>query len=459
MTTSAGFENAQVTVTEVHTVRNANADALTGAPTRLGPFDSLVSAVIPVAIVFVYRNDGSADGALPINRFQQALERVLDYYPHLTGRLHIDPDNGQRSYVNLGAGAELLAAQCQSPLPSGAFTILDVPGGGNALIPEIVTSLDEFLGNPILSVKHTRFSCGGVTLGIRLPHSICDAEGYFQFVRDLAEVYRTGGLEHKPYIESYWADLGDTMTHEERAAALAFKPAMYTTDPLPDPPANPPQAAPLPPVTGRVFRFTSAQLARLKQKYSPVDGSGCVTTFDALTAHLYDRALAARTRAGLPPFTSILTSVNVRPESRLGLPARYFHNALLAPHLAVAPGKTAETVHALARCGERGNVERIARWIAAQPDRARIRFSFPGGFMCSHWGRFDMYDGTAFDKGQPPALVAPPFTAISNVDALAYYLPIPPGTEGGGLDVYFPLLDPLWELLEQDEEWKRFRQV
>ncbi|EJD40769.1 hypothetical protein AURDEDRAFT_31749, partial [Auricularia subglabra TFB-10046 SS5] len=425
------------------------------APTRLGPFDSLVSPVIPVAIVFVYRNEGQENELIPVDRFQQALERVLDFYPHLTGRLHIDSATGQRSYTDLGAGAELLVAHCHSSLPSGAFTVLNLPGGGNSLVPEIVTSLDEFLKNPILSIKHTRFSCGSVALGVRLPHAICDAEGYFQFVRDLAEVYRTGDLAQKPHIESHWADLAGTVSPDERAAALAFKPAMYTTDPLPEPVTGAPPAAPLPPVTGRALRFSAAQLARLKQKYAPADGRGYVTTFDAITAHIYDRALAARLRAGFPPFASVLTSVNIRPADRLGLPPRYFHNALLTPHLTVPPGKsTAATVHALAGCAERGNIERIARWIVSQPDRARIRFSFPGGFMSSSWSRFDIYDGTAFDGGRPPALVAPPFTAISTIDALVYYLPVPPGTEGGGLDVYLPLLEPLWDLLEQDEEWK-----
>lgn len=61
-------------------------------PTRLGPLDQRYLLGIPLAVVFVYRSTNSAvEELIPIDRLRRALERLLDFYPHLTGRILVDP--------------------------------------------------------------------------------------------------------------------------------------------------------------------------------------------------------------------------------------------------------------------------------------------------------------------------------------------------------------------------------
>ena len=78
--------------------------------------------------------------------------------------------------------------------------------------------------------------------------------------------------------------------------------------------------------------------------------------------------------------------------------------------------------------------------------------------MISQWNKFDMYAGNVFEV--PPVLVSTPFTPISLLDGLAYFLPTEEqGTGGdtGAIDVNVSLSEPLWNIIDQDEEFRRFR--
>jgi len=80
--------------------------------------------------------------------------------------------------------------------------------------------------------------------------------------------------------------------------------------------------------------------------------------------------------------------------------------------------------------------------------------------MISQWNKFDMYESTVFDV--EPILVSPPFTPISLMDGLVYYLPTEDrstGADRGAIDVVLALSEPIWGILDQDSEFRRFRDV
>lgn len=167
----------------------------------LGPLDYLAFHSVPVDNVFVYRKPASvsADSEFfPIDRLKRAIELVLDYYPHLTGRIQVHED-GSRSLVGLGTGTVLLEATCDKRIDeftskSGRVIMERLPGSGDALTPPFDPSFEGFTHDPVFSIQHTRFSCQAVSIGIRIHHTVTDAGGYFMFVRHLAELYR--GLSH-----------------------------------------------------------------------------------------------------------------------------------------------------------------------------------------------------------------------------------------------------------------------
>ncbi|KAL8277711.1 hypothetical protein RQP46_009833 [Phenoliferia psychrophenolica] len=299
------------------------------SPFLLGPLD-LVPSYIPIAVVYVYARPANSDSELiSFERLHLALQRLLNYYPHLSGRIQINPNDHTPEISRLGTGAELVAAQCSSPLsafhstspsPSPSLSLLDLPRAANDLLPSFDSSPEGVCRKPLLTIQHTSFACGGVALGVRVRHCLCDAQEHLS----------------------------------------------------------------LPP------------------RYFP-------------------NALATR--------TTTLSSLADAPLSEI---AKSIHDLLQSP-----PDVTEETL----------------KWMAAQPDKDRIQDQFrysEWSFMLSAWSKFDIYGGSRFEV--KPILVAPPFTAISNLDGLGYLLPAAPGAERekGAIELYLALSEPVWALLEEN---------
>lgn len=103
---SATTSTDQVTVIARYPLQCASKTAISAleSPFKLGPLDHTVLPFVPVDAVFVYNNpirDANRDGSalLGVERLRRALALALDYYPHLTGRLHFDLAIAPRSLV------------------------------------------------------------------------------------------------------------------------------------------------------------------------------------------------------------------------------------------------------------------------------------------------------------------------------------------------------------------------
>ncbi|KAF9639182.1 hypothetical protein BFW01_g10079 [Lasiodiplodia theobromae] len=501
--------------------------AVLDSPVMLGPLDQLGPPFVPTTVVYAYKQSASSSIAdenhselIAVDRLARAMELLLDYYPHLTGRLRFNPSDGTPEIAHLDAGIELLEASCRARLDesedagTGRIMMPALPNSGNALLPPFVPTLEAVCRNPIFSIQHTRFACGSVTLGFSIHHIVCDAEGFFQLIRDLAELYRglraaeaKAGLEpeaavaalaHPPHIRSYLSELSD-MTQEERQKMANFQPGLYTlapshggktagTEAVTAHAAS--SASSQPPVVGRVLRFSSFELEVLKNSATDPDGRGWVSTFDALSAHIFQRVYQARLRLrrsqGLPSSDDtsdiprgFLTSVNLRNSNRLDLPPRYFPNAVVTtfttlPHDVIAKGplwKVAKIIHDLTRSVVPQDVDQDLRWVAAQPDKRRIKPAIVNGlgsFIVTQWCKFGMYAGADFDvdaHGSPihPALVSPPFTQISLLDGLAFFLATEEqcsqqaaltGTDmsarhsTSAIDVNLTISEPVWQFFD-----------
>jgi hypothetical protein len=365
----------------------------------------------------------------------------------------------------------------------------NLPAAGNALLAPFDPTPEGVSRDPIFAVQHTRFPCGGVALGVRIHHTVCDGDGFFQVVRDLAELYRgilsseTGEdtvsdvfLAYPPHIRPY---MSERLAPEERLAALDFKTSLLHVDP----PASIDSAAdasvssvtifPPPPfpVVGRFLRFSSRELASLKEQATNPNGNAWISTFEALSAHIYQRVHKARLQLyakdpglGELSLTDFLTPINLR--SRLGLPPRYFPNGLLTSNGIIPPDilatgqlwQVASAVHDLTRSKSltsKDELHHTLKWIVAQSDMRQIDDNFrygSGSFMVSQWNKFDMYAGSVFDVG--PVLVSPPFTQSSLVDGLVYFLlteELATGGDAGAIDVSLSLIKPVWDIMDQDE--------
>ena len=502
----------EVHITARHTIQCAHEASLSplGSHFRLGPLDNLVWPFVPIEGVYVYRKPATTPASefLPAGSLRRAASHLLDYYPHLTGRLEWTTDIKAWGVGNLGTGAQFLEAQCPNNLDdlispsrsSRRLLLTDLPGSGSAVTPPFDKSTDGITANPILAIQHNRFACGGVVLGIRVHHMVCDANGYFQLVRNLADLYRQlrsptrqnhGGdfrptLTDIPEIYSYLRTT-EELSPEEQQAALQFQPSVLRLiDPAEEEePAPDPVDSPSAPVVGRVIRFSGERLAEIKASATNPDGSSWVSTFEALSAFLFQRVYQAKVELarsqGIPTseaakaFTrGFWGSIDVRAPDRLHLPPNYFPNAIYPAYdyfshhlLAEEPlWKVTGAIHDLFRSVGPETMRNTTRWIAVQPDRSRIRvdYKFGGGsFTVSQFSKHGMYKGVHFefdDTGNPvnASLVSRPFTEVSLVDGLGIMLSTEEELETlanakPALDVNLTVSEPVWEILDRDPEF------
>ncbi|SCZ94392.1 BZ3500_MvSof-1268-A1-R1_Chr12-2g03868 [Microbotryum saponariae] len=495
-----------------HNIRYA--DSAPSQPPRsssflLGPLDSLVTPTIPIAILFVYTKPAhhASSSFMPLQRITQALSIVLASYPHLTGRLELHPQTGVRSITDLNKGANLLEANCSELLDE--WIVKHPPGTSprdpsrtisKTLFAPFQPTLGYVCNHAVLTIQHTTFACGGVSLGFRWLHTLCDAQGSIQFVQDFARVYRERGeeFERGPCIESFMSSLG-SFEKDERKMLLDFKPEKYhidqptsaETEPTSPKNDNSDNSDEAPdetsdPVVGRFIHFTATSLLKIKATATDPTSKSWISTFDALSAHLLQRVYLSRTSASqrraednpsTAPLPNFLTPLNLR--SRLGealLPPRYFGNALqsvytdLDPLLLATPNSLSELarqIHSLTdttlNTSFIRSTLRTLSWIALQPNKLLIRDEFeyrPGGtLMLSHWGKFDVYNPHEFGferGGVGPSRVMTPFTETSLVDGLGYLLHVSPGIEGRGLELALALQKSTWDVLDLDPVWGKF---
>ncbi|KAI0767616.1 transferase family-domain-containing protein [Fomes fomentarius] len=178
------------------------------------------------AVWYFDRPAGGNDGlqALSNQALTVSLRSTLNSYPQWAGQLHWiphDPANGHRPNhgrvaLTYGSsddpGIELIEARSSSTLASlvpdsaarissGAWFADSFPSH-QLLSPTsfALHNTDEYEGRHCVSVQLTTFTCGGISIGIRIVHCLADATAMFQFVKDWAAVHRAV-LSHSPLPE------------------------------------------------------------------------------------------------------------------------------------------------------------------------------------------------------------------------------------------------------------------
>ncbi|KAJ9480530.1 hypothetical protein VN97_g13025 [Penicillium thymicola] len=454
----------RVRVSTRHTLNCANEATLAAveSPFSLGPMDHTVSSMLTIEAILVYRKPKAmpADNFLVVERLKLAASHLLDYYPHLTGRLQQNPITQAPEIGSLGTGAELWEAQCTRNLISivvsalsARILVFNLPDSGNALLPIFHSTVGSVSHNPIFAIQHTRFGCGGVALGIRVHHQVCDATGFMQLVRDLAEIYKQirdsapPTLVSAPEIFSHFRGT-QSPSPSQKEKTLAFDPPNFYLD---ETSIVTPNVSEPPSVYTSPLRFHGETLISLKTAATDPNASGQIsfTRFELVSAYLYQRIYQARIQVlrnkGITPDPDALqslrqfgTTMDMRDSTRLKLPARYFPNAVYCPstsasHELLTKGalwEIAQVIHDAIHSVDMDLVKQEFEWIAAQPNKSHIRLKkmFPrSSLIATQWTKGKTYVGVDFDitadgKRIPPSLVSPAFSEGYRVDGLAMIL-------------------------------------
>jgi hypothetical protein len=452
-------------------------------PFHLGPLDQLGSATTSISVVYIYESSTQIPEPIGITKLRKALQYLLDSYPHLTGRLHVDPTSNRRTLHQFGSGVDLIEARCckilvslTQPRLGQRLCLSDLPDGGNELLA--LWQSDEVKhSGPLLSIQHTRFECGAVSLGIRISHVVTDAAGLFQLCTQLAEIYRSlpEGVEGNEnprslaHITSYLAGVNGGLTSDEIRSSQAFVPDTFRYPPQSAHPTSTlTDTRRSVPTTGRFLYFSKKTLHVIKvQSTDQSSPDSWITTFDALSAYLYQAVHGARLRVrekqgSIPPLSRLDFYTVIDLRNRLPqLGPTYFPNARMYALLTCSPtlmtGPTsdlAKMIHRITRTTALADSKVLndsLRWLAVQPDISKVTTGFQygsGSLMVSQWNKFNLY-GTAFEDD--PVLVSTPFTPSSTLDGLVYFLP---AKEEDGVQVCMALDQDVWAELDMDPAFK-----
>ncbi|XP_040381297.1 3'-N-debenzoyl-2'-deoxytaxol N-benzoyltransferase-like [Oryza brachyantha] len=129
----------------------------------------------------------------PFDVLPRAFAAALDMFVPLAGRLG---DGGRvvRTAADtvplVLAASDLSVADLDTDSPCSALVGCLAPGDG-----------DGVMGSPALALQATRFACGGVALGMRVAHALCDGAGATKFLSAAARFAR--GVQ-EPAVAPVW---------------------------------------------------------------------------------------------------------------------------------------------------------------------------------------------------------------------------------------------------------------
>nr|QDM39175.1 BAHD acyltransferase-like 09 [Taxus x media] len=167
------------------------------ATVQLSVVDSLTicRGIFNTLLVFNAPDNISAD---PVKIIREALSKVLVYYFPLAGRLR-SKEIGELEVECTGDGALFVEAMVEDNISVlRDFDDLNPSFQQLAFWPPMGANIEDL---HLLVVQVTRFTCGAITVGVTVCHSIFDGCGAAQFVTALADMARG---EVKPLLEPIW---------------------------------------------------------------------------------------------------------------------------------------------------------------------------------------------------------------------------------------------------------------
>ncbi|XP_057721958.1 hydroxycinnamoyl-CoA:piscidic acid hydroxycinnamoyltransferase-like [Arachis stenosperma] len=262
-----------------------------------------------------------------IHNLRDALSKALSIYYPFAGRLCWT--QGGRWEIHCNAkGALLIEASCKGKTLEDLRDF--VPNG---LVTQLIPNIDysaPLEDTPILAVQLTRFSCGGVTVGVAMCRGALDGTGGMRFINTWAKLARGEPLDEsdqypchdRTELNSRKMSTGSEFSdknghdHSEYGTPPPWLGSLGTEDAK---------------VAVEVMKLTGEQVKKLKMKATSTNGNGEMTkpfsSFEAIAGHLWKSVSKARYEGNSAQPTRLTTLVNCRNRLKPPLPPVYAGNA------------------------------------------------------------------------------------------------------------------------------------
>lgn len=376
---------------------------VTAAPIALSPMDATMSPYW-FTVLYVFPRPADDAHAFDLEKLHTSFCALIDQdFPLFLGQMQIDK-SGVVSILPHESGSARTNIEFVKAQSAMLTTAQVVDERSMALLPSRgvpIISFDRKLvcSAPLIAVRCTLLSDGGLVIGMDTSHAMWDAQGMVTFVNAWSEHYRDVPRSPICHDRKFMAPLGTgaKMDHPE------FHIIKH------DPNAAPIEFPPIP-CMQTVFRLTRDSLARLKMLAS----SGCsastvpyVSTLDAVSALF--TILITQARSTAQQEIRVTTSVNARERLQPPLPKAYEGNAvffglsnhstasdLLAPISAETLSSVAQRIRASIIACDHTQLRDALEFVAQQRDwasvQSNINFFFGPDVTFTSWCDLGIYD-------------------------------------------------------------------
>lgn len=434
---------------------------------ELSTNDWLIPSVVSIKSIFFYDihqwpfyGKQSNDIFLNIEQLISSLKKLLEYYPLLNGTLNSSNGKVLVEHSNdKDVGILFVSTAVNIPLSEISLSAKDFVYD-NKIIPETLQLINTGNLDALFHIRHTRFQCGSVALGISLNHRLADAHSYFQLIKDWVRLYQDSNYQPDVCHQRSLLQLS-TKEIDELQSSIS------NTNHLQNSAVNKPIMPSSKEIVVKNFRFSIDELTKMKSDALAHQSSNVdyLSTFEVLTAHLYQHVTLARDCSSDCP-SKLYISTNIRPRlTQPSLPSTYFGNALMLPHLETSTsqlinlnhlGILASQIHDIIKTIDTEYIRTTLAWIQTQENKQNIVRKWmlnDADFLISAWNKMGMYSNGDFEKGTYPCrIILPPNTKFGGVCIL-----FSTEIDDGSIDAVLGLEVNEMRRLEENPNFRKYR--
>ena len=396
---------------------------------KLSPNDWLIPATSSITCLYFYdiQRWSSYDARRDTNAFLSteqllaSLKQLIDFYPVLTGVLTAsDDDNSASVEQDPGDGGVLFVSTSVNIILSD-LSLSRRDFDIDKILPASLQLSNGADSASLFHVRHTRFSCGSIALGISLNHQLADAHSLFQVVSDWAKIHRSHA-DYQPIVCHQRSLLEPSITEidtlRKSNPEFDYRRSLTVVNKLSTSPVKPNKQTLV-----KVFRFSADELDRIKSDavaYLSSDSVSYLSTFEVLTAHLHRHVMLARQHSP-SSLTRIYMSTNIRPRlTHPSIPPTYFGNAIMFSYSEVNMSDllddnhlsfTAGRIHQAIEQNNNKDIRTTLAWVLSQPNKSVVVPTFQldeADFTISAWNKMGMFSNADFEADVRPCRILLP---------------------------------------------------